>query len=391
MRRSTLLLAAVLTSLGGAAFAQNTIKIGNIVVTAGPLKGPGEPSVAAVDLAVEQINGSGGINGKKIELFRFDTGSDPKQASIGARKLMQDDKVLAVVGPFSSGESAVAINDAERLKVLMMPTSASAPGLTDGRKYAWRLSEDEHKQFSRLLKSIKAKGVKADTAEVVYISDEVISNNAGTKLYPPLLANANIKHGEPIAVQYKSFDMSAQAARILASNPDLVAVAALPESASKVIKELRRQGYKGRIVGSQLFADPNVVELFGPEGNGTLLVAGFWKGHTAASQSFNDRLVAELKKRGIHRLGAHHVDAQAFDTVFLLKQVMEQVGVTGDPAKLPQEREAIVAAMHGVRFSGVLGDNICFAGNDAELPGYIIEIKDGEWTKFDEASADPCS
>ena len=237
MRTSTMLPAAALTSLGGAALAQDTIKIGNIVVTAGPLKGPGEPSVTAVDLAVEQINASGGINGKKIELFRFDTGSDPKQASIGARKLMQDDKVLAVVGPFSSGKSAVAINDAERLKVLLMPTSASAPGLTDGRKYAWRLSEDEHKQFGRLLKSIKAKGVKADTAEIVYISDEVISNNAGTKLYPPLLANAKIKHGEPIAVQYKSFDMSAQAARIVASNPDLVAVAALPE--------IRIQGHQG--------------------------------------------------------------------------------------------------------------------------------------------------
>src|SRR6476620_2067792 len=112
MRPCTMLLAAVLTSLGAAALAQNTIKIGNIVVTAVPLKGPGEPSVAAVDLAVEQINGSGGINGKKIELFRFDTSSDPKQASIGARKLMQDDTVLAVVGPLSSGESAGAINDA---------------------------------------------------------------------------------------------------------------------------------------------------------------------------------------------------------------------------------------------------------------------------------------
>ena len=75
----------------------------------------------------------------------------------------------------------------------------------------------------------------------------------------------------------------------------------------------------------------------------------FWKGRNAASQSFNDKFVTELKKRGIHRLGAHHVDAQAFDTVFLLKQVMEQVGVTG-AAKLAQEREAIVAAMKGVRF-----------------------------------------
>ena len=387
----SILAATALSLLAGAAWAQDTIKLGNIVVTAGPLKGPGEPTLAAVDIAVDEINAAGGINGKKIELIRFDTGSDPKQASVGTRKLAQDDGVLAIVGPFSSGEASVAFNDAERLKVLMMPTSASAPGITEGKNYAYRLTEDERKQFGRLLKSIKAKGVKADSAAIVYISEEVVSNSAGTKLYPVLLEEAGIKLvADPIPVQYKSFDMSAQAAQILQANPDIVAIAALPESASKVLKELRRQGYQGRIIGSQIFADPNVVELFGPEGEGTLLVAGFWKGRTEASAAFNEKFIAETNRRGIHKLGAHHSDAQAYDTVYLLKQVMEKAGITGDPAKLEAEREAIVAAMNGITFSGILGDDICFVGKDAELPGYVIEIKGGEWTKFDEAPADKC-
>jgi branched-chain amino acid transport system substrate-binding protein len=392
MRKNAFLLAAVasFTMTAGTVLAQETIKIGNIVATAGPLKSVASQAVVAVDLAVEKINAAGGINGKKIELIRFDTGSDPKQASVGVRKLAQDDKVLAILGPFSSGESSVAFNDAERLKILTIPTSASTPGLTDGRKYGWRLSEDETKQFSRLLKAMKDKGLKTETAEIVYISEEVVSNTAGTKLYPALLAQAGIKHGEPMAIQYKSFDMSAQAAKILQSNPDFVAVAALPESASKVTKELRRQGYKGRIIGSQIFADPNIVELFGPEGEGTMVVAGFWRGRTPEAQEFNDKYVKEAEARGIHRLGAHHSDAQAYDSVFLLKQVMEKAGVTGDSSKLEQEREALVEAMKGIRFTGILGDNICFAGNDAELPGFVIEIKDGQWTKFAEAAADTC-
>jgi branched-chain amino acid transport system substrate-binding protein len=376
--------------MAGTALADGTIKIGNIVATAGPLKSVASQAVVAVDIAVEKINAAGGINGKKIELVRFDTGSDPKQASVGVRKLAQDDQVLAILGPFSSGESSVAFNDAERLKILTIPTSASTPGLTDGRRYGWRLSEDETKQFRRLLKAMKDKGLKAETAEIVYISEEVVSNTAGTKLYPTLLAEAGIKHGEPMPIQYKSFDMSAQAAKILQSNPDFVAIAALPESASKVTKELRRQGYKGRIIGSQIFADPNITELFGPEGEGTLVVAGFWRGRTPEAQEFNDKYVKEAEARGIHRLGAHHSDAQAYDSLFLLKQVMEAAGVTGDQAKLKEEREAIVEKMKGVRFSGILGDNICFAGNDAELPGFVIELKGGEWTKFAEAPADTC-
>ncbi len=393
MKLSARLLTAVALAglFAGPTLAADTIKIGNIVATSGPLKGPGEPTVVAADIAVKEINAAGGINGKQVELVRFETGSDPKQASVGARKLIQDDGVLAIVGPLSSGEAAVAFNDADRLKVLMMPNAASTPGLTNNRKYGWRLTEDESKQFTRMLTSLKKHGVKLDKAEIIYISEEVVSNASGTKLYPAIFDKMGIKYGPPLAVQYKSFDMSAQAAQIMQVNPDVVAIAALPDSASKVIKELRRQGYKGRIIGSQIFADPNVVELFGPEGNGTVMAAGFWKGFSDRSAAFNEKFVAEAEKRGIHKLGAHHSDAQTYDTLFLMKQVIEKAGVTGDPAKLDEEREAVAKGMEGITFSGILGNNICFVGHDAELPGYVIEIKDGKWTKLDETPADKCT
>ena len=385
-----LLAAAAALATAAPVMAQDTIKIGHISVSSGFLKSVGEPSNVAVDIAVKEINDAGGINGKPIELLRYDTGSDPKQAAVAARTLAQDDDVLAIVGPFSSGEANVALNDAERLKVLMMPTSSSAPGLTDGKTYGWRLTEDERKQFGRLLAAMKDKGLPMETAEIVYVSDEVVANGAGTKLYPALLAEAGVEVGDPIPVQWKTFDMSAQVAKIVQSNPDFVALAALPEHASKLIAELTRQGYKGRVIGSQIFADPNVLELFGPEGDGTLVVAGFWKGRTEASQKFNDEFVAEAEARGIHKLGAHHSDAQAYDTVYLVKQLMEAAGTTGDPDKLEEERQALVDGMEGVRFSGILADDICFDGHDAELPGYVIEIRGGEWTKFAEAPADSC-
>jgi branched-chain amino acid transport system substrate-binding protein len=391
-RHSVLALLPLL--LGSPALAQGAapapIKLGFIVATSGPLKGVAEPSIAAFDNAISEINAAGGVNGRKVEAVRFDTGSDPRQASVGARKLAQDDGVVAIVGPFSSGEAAVTVNDAERLKILMMTPSASRPGLTDGKAYTWRLTEDEGTQFSRLLQAMKAKGIKMDKADIIYVSDEAVSNGAGTQSYPALFKAAGIAFDPPIPVQYKSFDVAPQVAKIVQSNPDVVAVAALPEAMSKIVRELRRQGYMGRIISSQIAADPLMVELLGKEGDGTLLVASFWKGHNARSMEFDKKFVAENEKRGIHKLGAHHSDAQTYDTVFLIKQLMEKAGTTGDPAKLPAERQALVDAIKGVRFSGVLGDDICFAGNDAELPGYIIEIKDGQWTKFDEAAANKC-
>lgn len=385
-----LVAAAAVLATATPLFAQDTIKIGHIGVSSGFLKSVGEPSNVAIDIAVEEINAAGGINGKPIELIRYDTGSDPKQAAVAARTLARDDEVIAIAGPFSSGEASVALNDADRLKVLMLPTSSSAPGLTEGRTFGWRLTEDEQKQFGRLLAAMKEKGLPMETAAIVYVSDEVVANSAGTKLYPALLAEAGVEVGDPIPVQSKTFDMSAQVANIVQANPDIVAVAALPESASKLIAELDRQGYEGRVIGSQIFADPNVVELFGPEGDGTLVVAGFWKGFNEQATAFNEKFVALAEERGIHKLGAHHSDAQAYDTIYLIKQLMEAAGTTGDPDLLEEERLALVEQMEGVRFSGILGDDICFAGHDAELPGYVIEITGGEWTKFAEAPADSC-
>jgi len=375
---------------GGATFAAETVKLGHLMLTSGPLKGPGEPSNAAFDIAVAEINAAGGVNGKKIEVVKYNTGSDPRQASVGARKLAQDDGVLAIVGPFSSGEAGVAFNDAERLGVLMMPNAASRPGLTQGKSFAWRLTEDEDKQFRRLLQSLKRKNIKAESAEIIYVSDEAVANDAGTNLYPALLKEFGIKHGPPIAVQYKSFDVAPQIAKIVQSKPDLVAEAGLPESASKIIRELTRQGYKGRMIGSQIFSDPNIVELFGKEAEGALFMAGFWRDRTPKAAAFTKAFIEENARRGIKKLGAHHTDAQTYDTVYLVKAAMEKAKVTGDPAKLAEERIAIRDALKGITFSGILGDNLCFVNQDAELPGYVIEIRDGQWTKFDEWPADSC-
>ena len=381
--------AAALLGVGAAA-AQETLKIGHIIVRSGPLKGPAEPSIAAVDLAVNEINAKGGVNGKMLEIIRFDSASDPKQASLGARKLAKDDGVLAILGPFSSGEAAVAFSVAEREKIVMMSNASSAPGLTDGKEWAWRLTEDEGKQFARLLTTLEKLDVPRAQAEIVYVSDERIANVVGTMLYPALMDKFGIPHGEPVAITYKSFDLAPQIAPVVQAKPDLVAVAGLPENAAKTIRELKRQGFEGTMIGSQVFSDPNILELFGDLAEGTTFMAGFHKDSSPAATEFNEKFIAENESRGIRKLGAHHTDAQSYDAMFLFAQVMEEQGITGDPAKLEDERLAFREGLKTVNFSGILGDNLCFKGTDAELPGYVITIKDGAWTLLDTHPADSC-
>ncbi|NDA08366.1 MAG: hypothetical protein EBZ18_03020, partial [Alphaproteobacteria bacterium] len=71
-------------------------------------------------------------------------------------------------------------------------------------------------------------------------------------------------------------------------------------------------------------------------------------------------------------------------------QVMKEQGISGDAGKVEAERLSIREGLKQVKFSGVLGSNLCFAGTDAELPGYVIQIKDGKWTLLDKHDADAC-
>jgi branched-chain amino acid transport system substrate-binding protein len=368
------------------------IVLGLNMVKSGVLKNVGEATETSVDIAVDEVNAAGGIAGKKIKLVKYDTGSDPKQAATGTQKFAEDDKALAVIGPFSSGEAAVAFPVGERLGIVQISNSSSQPGLTANYPYAWRFVSDEGKQFTRLLNTLKRKSIKVEKAEILYVSDERVSNISGTRFYPAILKANNVAFGDPIAFQYASFDLAPQVSQALERKPDVIALAGTPDSAGKVIKELRRQGFQGRVIGSQIFADPNSIDLFGRDADGMLIVAGFWWDRTDATRKFTQRFADENARRGLtSKKIPHHTDANAYDIVYLLKQVIEKVGASGDAAKLQEERTAIRDALKTVRFSGVTGDLTCFdAERDAQLPGFVIEIKDLKWNLFDSWPADPC-
>ena len=260
----------------------------------------------AVDIAVRKINASGGVNGNKIRIVKFDTGGDPKQAQVAARKFAEDDKALAIIGPFSSAEARVALPAGERLKILQMPNASSAPKLAKGKKYGYRYTVSEFVQFSRLVKTLKRKGYASKTVSIVYASDEFVSKIVGTLLMPAVFKKMGVKIvGKPIGFPSDAFDLSPQISQLKQDETDLVAVGAIVPGALKVLKEMRRQGHKGRMIGSQLFADPDIAEQLGAQGDGTMHAAWFWWNRDSKSRAFTKAFDEENRRRGIKKAGPH--------------------------------------------------------------------------------------
>src|SRR2546423_15476718 len=111
------------------AFAQNELVLGYLTAETGPFVSLSRTNEVAARVAVDEINAAGGVNGKKLRYISFDTAGNPGQTVVGLRKLAEDDKVLAIVGPFSSGQVQVAAPAADGTCVMIVAMGSSGPML----------------------------------------------------------------------------------------------------------------------------------------------------------------------------------------------------------------------------------------------------------------------
>src|SRR5581483_6544895 len=160
-------IAAAAFGFAPGAFAQE-ILLGYLPAAAGPFATFSKTNLVAAQMAVEEINASGGVAGKKLRIVSFDTAGKPDQAVVGVRKLAEDDKVLAIIGPFSSSECRVAFPAIERAGVAAMSMASSAPKLAEPYTYAFRNTSDEGYMFTRVMQGLKEKKYPTATGAIAY-------------------------------------------------------------------------------------------------------------------------------------------------------------------------------------------------------------------------------
>jgi branched-chain amino acid transport system substrate-binding protein len=376
------MLAATVLSVvasSGAGQAQE-ILLGNLFAGAGPFATLAKTNLIAAQMAVDELNAGGGVNGKKIRIVSFDTAGKPEQAVVGLRKLAEDDKVMAIIGPFSSGECRVAFPAAERAGVVTMSMASSAPKLAEPFTYGLRNTSDEGYMFQHVMKALKDKNYPMATGAVAYATDDVISKTMGEIVLPKIMKAAGVQMKGSVTFQTQAFDLSAQVSQLKAMPTDLVGVGAGPEAAVRLVQEMRRQGHKGRLVAGSTIADSELARRMGEDGNGTTIPTTFFGGVNARAKKFDDEFVKRAKAAGIERSAASQFDAASYDIVMFYAHAMKESKVTGDPAKLAVERTAIRDVLRSMPPYPALEGPISFGKNgDALKPVYIIEMQHGKW------------
>lgn len=381
---SALVAATALTAIP--AFAADDIVIGLSMNKTGPLAANGTTNDVAVQMAIDEINKKGGVNGKKLKMTVFDTAGDPKQAVVATRQFAEDDKALAIIGPFSSGECRVAFPVGEKLGVVQISNASSAPGLTSGFKFAFRNTSDELIQFRRLLTAMKTKNMVPKNAAIIYANDEFVSKSLGTQVFTTAFKEANVPVIASVGFPLQAFDVSAQVAEIKRNNPEAVAIGGTVEATIKVVREMRRQGVTSRVLISGVAADPGLAEKLGKDGDGVLYPTYYYHKLNDRVLDFSKRFGTETKAKGFSKTIPQHADVSAYDIVYILAEAIKRGNITGDVSKLAAERVALrdqLLQSKSWNFDGVIGREYFGADGDALMPTYVVEIKGGDFTLLD--------
>ncbi len=375
-----LLLAAWIAVAAAPALAQNELVLGYLTAETGPFVSLSRTNEVAARIAVDEINAAGGVNGRKLRYITFDTAGNPGQTVVGLRKLTEDDKVLAVIGPFSSGQVQVAAPAADRTGVVIMAMASSAPKLVASFKYAFRNTSDEGYMFDRVMRTIKSKNLPAATGAVAYANDDTISRIMGEKVLPALMQKNGVQMKASVDFKLGAFDLSVQVAQLKANPTDLVGVGAPPEAAIKLAQEMRRQGHNGRLVAGSTINDPDLPSRIGKEGNGSIVPSAFFADLNDHTRRFAAEFARRAKAAGMERNAAGQFDAATYDIVQYYAWAMKEGKVTGDPKRLAEERTAIRDALKRMKGFPALEGSVSFGeDNDALKPVYVQEVRDGKW------------
>ncbi len=334
---------------------------------------------------MDEINAAGGVNGKKVTVQSFDTGGKPEQAVVAVQRFAQDVNALAVIGPFSSSECRVAFPVGDRLGITQMAMGSTAPKLAAPFTFSFRNTVEENYTWERLFKTIERKNIPHASIAIAYATDDAVSQSVGNAVLPERIKAANLNLTDSVTFRVSAFDFSAQVSQLMQKPSDLLAVGTPPDTLLRFIAELRRQGYKGRLLGGSSIADVDLPERMGPAGEGTLVGATFYAGmDDARTKTFVERFKAKLKEKGEPVIDPSQFDAATYDIVYMYADAMKRANVTGDVAKIDAERRAIRDQIKNLKnYPALVGPLSMGPDNDVIKTIYILEAKAGHWSLLD--------
>ncbi|HET9917921.1 MAG TPA: ABC transporter substrate-binding protein [Candidatus Binatia bacterium] len=324
-------------------FAQ--IKIGVAEALTGNAAQYGVPIRKGFELAASEINGSGGINGQKIELIVEDEQGKKEEAINVFKKLIFQDKVLMLFGPTLSNSAQASDPVAQGAKVVVFGTSNTADGITSIGNYVFRNSVTEADILPVTLK-VAAQKTGLKKVWVFYGNDDIFTKS-GYDNFKKALEALKIPVTTTETFAKGDVDFKPQLTKIRASNADAIVLSALVAEGAPAMVQARQLGIALPFIGGNGMNSPKVFDL--AKGNSdNLWVGSPWSIENPAAE--NKRFIAAYQKA--HSALPDQFAAQAYDAMYIVAQALKKVKLSG---KIETDRSALRNGLPSVQITGATG------------------------------------
>ncbi len=356
-----LLLCIFALGVTNAMAAKDPIKIGAILSITGPASFLGAPEAKTLEMMVQDINKKGGIRGHKVELIIKDSGGSPEKAISFAKQLIEEDKVLAIIGPSTSGETMKIKNVAEEGKTILLSCAAAEVIVNPVAKYVFKTPQMDRDAVIKIFQQIKY--MKLSKAGI--LSSNTGFGKAGKEQIEKLAPEYGIQLTANEVYDKAATDLTAEVTKIKASGAEAIINWSIEPAQAIVIKNARQLGFKGPIFQSHGFGNIKYVEAAGKAAEGVIFPAGrllvvekLPKSHPQKAVLLKYKKDYESKyKEEASTFGGH-----AYDAMVILTKAIEKAGST--------DMEAVRSAIEGLK--GVVGTGGVFSFSPQDHNGIDI-------------------
>ncbi len=373
VRFITLFSAALLLLTASLSFATDTIKIGGLFSVTGPPAFLGEPERNTAKMVIDRINQAGGIKGQKLELVVYDTAGDATKAVQMATKLIKDDKVIAIIGPSTTGESMAVLPVAEKEKIPLISCAAGSKITDPVKRYVFKTAQNDGLAVAKIFEHLNK--LKQNKVAILTVSDGF---GASGREQLKLLAG---KYGIQVVVDDtygpKDTDMTSQLTKIRASQAQALIIWGTNPGPAVIAKNAKQLGLKLPLYMSHGVSSKKFIALAGDAAEGVRLPSG--KVIVSDMLPKNDpqksSLMAYVKDYQNHyKVEGDHFGGHAWDGVMLLKTAIERGGATAEGVRDALEK---IKDFHGI------GGTFTFSATDhaglTKDAFVMVEIKNKDW------------
>lgn len=325
------LLASILTGCAGEGGSSSsadgdTIKIGANLELSGGVASFGSSISKGIDLAVEEINKDGGVDGKEIEIIKVDNKSEGSEATSAAIRLTSKDKVTAIIGAATSGNTVAQAQIANDNKTILLTPSGTSPNVTvneDGsvNEFAFRTSFIDPFQGT-VAANFAANELKIKNVAIYADSSSDYAKGLA-KSFKETFEEAGGKIVAEEAYVTKDTDFRSTLTRIKSAKPDFIFIPGYYEEVGLIVKQAREMGIDVPLMGADGWDSPKLVELAGAEALNNTFITNHY-----SSEDPDEKIQTFVKNFSDKYDGASPdaFNALGYDSVYLLADAMERAG-----------------------------------------------------------------